>query len=164
MHLYCCGINLESGRHFDLLVVTGEGVADARVKDTLYWLMALSEDPWQASVLPRFGAWRPDLGAISVAYVSDLSMWDKIREFSCAQTARAYSPARRDWRRLFIRGMAAFVSVWESSGGRIVPGAVTPSNVVVPDADFREGACILSLTGWQSYQGPLCLVLPFLRN
>jgi hypothetical protein len=70
--LYRCGINLRNGRHFDLLLVIGEAFADAQVRDTLYWLMALSEHPSRAPVLPRFGACRPDLGALSVAYISDL--------------------------------------------------------------------------------------------
>jgi len=35
---------------------------------------------------------------------------------------------------------------------------------VVPDADFREASCILSLTGWRTYESPLSLVTPFIRN
>jgi long-chain acyl-CoA synthetase len=45
-----------------------------------------------------------------------------------------------------------------------VPGTVAPANVAVPEADFREGATILSLTGWKPYHSPLSLVQPLLRN
>lgn len=162
--LYRCGINLENGKHFDLLIGAGDAFADAQVRTTLYWLMALSEHPFPASVLPRLGACREDLQAISLAYINDLTVWEKIREYAGAQTARAYTPTRHDWRRIFVRGMSAFFAVWSSSGSRIVPGAVTPANVVAPDADFREGSCVLSLTGWSSYENPLSLVAPFIRN
>ncbi len=162
--IYRVGINLRSGKHYDLLLVVGDDFTTPQVRDTLSWHMALSEHPSMATVLPRFGACRPDLGVMSVAYVSDLTVWEKVREYAAAYTVHAYFPTRHDWRRFFVRGMAAFLAVWKSSGERIIPGAVTPENVVVPDADFREGACILSLTGWRNFEGPLCLVLPFVRN
>ncbi|HYK92243.1 MAG TPA: GNAT family N-acetyltransferase [Acidobacteriota bacterium] len=162
--LYRVGINLRNGKHLDLLLVAGDDFTTPQVRDTMYWHMALSDHPSLATVLPRFGTCRPDLGVMSVAYISDLTVWEKIREYAGAYTVRAYFPTRHDWRRFFVRGMAAFFAVWKSSGGRIIPGAVTPENVVVPDADFREGTCILSLTGWRSYEGPLSLVLPILQN
>jgi long-subunit acyl-CoA synthetase (AMP-forming)/predicted GNAT family acetyltransferase len=162
--IYRAGINLVNGKHFDLLLAVGEDFSTPQVRDTLHWHMALSDHPSQATALPRFGACRPDLGVMSVAYVSDLTVWEKIREYAGAYTVRAYFPTVNDWRRLFLRGMAAFLSVWKGSGRRIIPGVVTPENVVVPDADFREGACILSLTGWRSCEGALCLVMPFVRN
>ncbi len=162
--LYRVSINLRNGKHFDLLLVVGDDFSSDQVRDTLYWLMALSDHPSYSSMLPRFGACRPDLGVMSVAYISDLTVWEKIREYAGAQTVRSYFARRHDWRRLFVRGMSAFYTVWRASGSRIVPGAVTPANVVVPDADFREASCILSLTGWRTYESPLSLVLPFVRN
>jgi len=161
--LFRVGINLVNGKHFDLLLVVGDFAA-TQVHDTVLWLMALSQHPWHARALPRFGVCRPNLGVMSVAYINDMTVWDRIREYAGAPAANDYFPTQHDWRRLFVRGMAAFFLVWKSSGGRIIPGAVTPANVVVPDADYREGACVLSLTGWREYDGPLCLVLPLLRN
>jgi GNAT superfamily N-acetyltransferase len=161
--LFRVGINLVDGKHFDLLLVVGEFSA-TQVRNTVHWLMALSQHPWHARVLPRFGVCRPDLGVMSVAYINDMTVWDRIREYAAAPAANDYFPTQHDWRRLFVRGMAAFFLVWKSSGGRIIPGAVTPANVVVPNADYREGTCILSLTGWRAYQDPLCIVLPLLRN
>jgi long-chain acyl-CoA synthetase len=162
--LFRAGINLHDGKHYDLLLVVGGDFHAPQVRDTIYWMMALSDHPSQDSAVPRFGAYRPDLKVMSVAYVSDLTVWEKIREFAAAQTVWADAPKPLNWRRLFVRGMAAFFTAWDSSGARIVPGSVTPANVVVPDADFREGACILSLTGWKPYENPLDLILPFVRN
>jgi len=161
--LFRASVNLLNGKHFDLLLVMGEDFSEAHVRDTIYWLMALSDHPSRPSALPRFGAFRPDLRIMSVAYVSDLTVWDKIREYG-ALTMRAYVPKPLDWRRLFVRGMAAFFTLWRSSGSSILPGAITPANVVVSAADFLESSCILSLTGWKPYENPLSLILPLVRN
>jgi hypothetical protein len=60
--------------------------------------------------------------------------------------------------------MATVFTGWRNSGRRIVPGTVSPSNIVVPAPDFREGSLIQSLTGWRRYSGPHSLVRPLLRN
>jgi hypothetical protein len=60
--------------------------------------------------------------------------------------------------------MTAFFLAWEHSGRRILPGPVTPTNVAVPDADFHEGATILSLAGWRPYDGPMPIVALLRRN
>ena len=68
------------------------------------------------------------------------------------------------WRTLFVRALAAFFSAWEASGRRLVPGAVSPANVVVPGDDFREGTVLLSLAGHRPYEGPWSLVGPMVAN
>jgi long-subunit acyl-CoA synthetase (AMP-forming) len=161
--LFRVAINPGSGQHYDLLLALGQNFRNPRVRDTIYWLMALSDHPLFPSALPRFGACRPDLKVMTMAFMAELTVWDKIREFG-ASSLRTYAPRPLDWRRLFVRGMGAFYTAWRSSGSQIVPGAVTPSNVVVPAADFREGSCILSLTEWKPYGGPLDLILSFLQN
>jgi hypothetical protein len=60
--------------------------------------------------------------------------------------------------------MAVFFRAWEHSGYRIVPGAITPANVAVPDADFHEAASILSLAGWRPYDGPSAFTKLLLRS
>jgi len=45
-----------------------------------------------------------------------------------------------------------------------VPGQLSPTNVVVPEPDYRIGGTILSLGGWQDYNGPLSLVRPLIKN
>lgn len=164
LHLYRLGINLTDGKHFDLLLGIGPHLRTRAVRETVLWMTALSGHAFGAPTLPRFGAWRRDLGAIALAYVSDLTAWERIRELSRRQDVRD-GPARRwAWRKLFVRAMSTFFRAWEHSGYRIVPGAVSPVNVAVPDADFHEGTSILSLTGWKPYDGPAALALRFLRN
>jgi GNAT superfamily N-acetyltransferase len=60
--------------------------------------------------------------------------------------------------------MAAFFKGWEQSNRRIVPGPVSPANVVVPAPDFRQGGTILSLADWRPYAGPMSLVRPMVKN
>jgi long-chain acyl-CoA synthetase len=161
--LYRLGLNLDDGRHFDLLLALGPGLRTTESRDTVLWLTALSDVPFGTPVLPRFGAWRRDLGAFSLAYVSDLTAWERIRELATRRDVVRGDPVPAALRPLFVRGMAAFFHAWEQSGGRIVPGAIAPANVAVPDADFHERTHILSLAGWRSYQGPLDLIRPMVR-
>ncbi|MCM2315766.1 MAG: GNAT family N-acetyltransferase [Thermoanaerobaculia bacterium] len=164
LHIYRLGINLADGRHYDLLLVMGKALRRAAIRETVRWLTALSGHVVGAPVFPRFGVWRRDLGAMAVAYVSDLTAWERVRELSSQRDVRDAAVTAWSWRRLFVRSMTAFFRGWEQSGFRIVPGSVTPENVALPDADFHETANILSIAGWRPYAGPLSLVRPLLRS
>jgi long-chain acyl-CoA synthetase len=162
MRLYRLGINLTDGRHFDLLLGVGDALRSRGIRDTILWLTALSDHAFGAPAVSPFGAWRQDLGAISMAYVSDLTGWERIRLLSSRNEGRDTRPDGNELRKLYVRAMATYFRAWEQSGYRIVPGAVTPSNVALPDADFHETASILSLAGWRPYEDPLSLVGPML--
>ncbi len=159
---YRVAIDLRSGRHFELEVVLGD-LARPRRRETLTWLTALADRPSRSAVLPRLGACRPDLGAISFAWVRDPTVEARIGALLASEAATAGAAGRHLWRQLFVRGMAAAFALWERSGGRVV-AAAAPANVAVPEADFREGACVLSLDGWRPYGRPASLVLPLLAG
>jgi long-chain acyl-CoA synthetase len=164
LRLYRLGINMVDGRHFDLLLVTGGPLRHRGVTDTILWMASLSGHAFGTPALPRFGAWRKDLGAVTVVYVSDLTAWERIREMASRRDVHDATATRDALRKLYVRAMATFFRAWEHSGYRIVPGAVTPHNVALPDADFQEGTAILSLAGWRPYDGPLSLVRPMVRT
>lgn len=165
LHLYRLGINLLDGRHFDLLLVTGDQLRKKKaVGETVLWLTALSDQAFGPPALPRFGAWRRDLGAIAITYVNDLTAWERIRALSREADVPDDGAKQWAWQKLFVRAMAAFFRAWEQSGYRIVPGALTPANVAVPEADFHEGTMILSLAGWRAYEGPAAFVSRLYRN
>ncbi len=158
---YRLSINTRTGRHFDLQIVLPE---DAHAPDTfaiIFWFLALRGYPHGRPVLPPFGCFRPNLGAFSLRYVSDLTVWERIREIS-ARGGTAPPPGT--WRRLLATAMATVVSGWLASGRRIVPGLVAPTNVMVPEPDYREDAVLVNLTEWQPYRGPASLVRPLLKN
>jgi hypothetical protein len=146
--MYRVSINTRVGDHYDLLLVLRRDVDAASVRQ---------------SVVPRFACARSELGAFSMAYVSDLSAWERIREFGARRGAET-RPGPRDWRNLLVRALAAFFTGWRHSDRRIVPGTVTPTNVAVPGPDYRTDVTVLSLAGWQPYTGPLSLVRPMHRN
>lgn len=163
--LFRLAINLVDGPHFDLLLVTGSPLRRRKaVGDTILWLTALSDHAFGPPVLPRFGVWRRDLGAVSIAYVSHLTAWERIRDLSRESDEPAAAAQPWAWQKLYVRAMSAFFRAWEHSGYRIVPGALAPSNVAVPDADFHEGTTILSLAGWRAYDGPVPFVTLLYRN
>ncbi|MFZ2490331.1 MAG: AMP-binding protein, partial [Thermoanaerobaculia bacterium] len=164
LRLYRLGINLVDGRHFDLLLVTGPFLRKRAVKDTILWITALSGHAYGTPLFPRFGAWRKDLGATSVVYVNDLTAWERLRQLSGDYDLPHSVATRLALRKVYVRAMAAFFRAWEQSGYRVVPGAVTPANVALPEADFLERTSILSLAGWKPYEGPLSLVRPMVRS
>ena len=161
---YRVSINTDTGKHYDLQIVIPQDISQQHVLRTIYWLISIRGYPFGQPVLPKFGCWRSELGAIALAYVSDLTVWERIRAYASFRVPGAEYPPPEAWKKLFVRAMAAFFAGWRASGRRIVPGAVNPSNVVVPDPDFREGTQILSLTDWRTYESPGTLVTPLVRN
>ncbi|HPF35993.1 MAG TPA: GNAT family N-acetyltransferase [Candidatus Krumholzibacteria bacterium] len=166
--VYRMAINTTSGKHFDLLLViwdrrTMEAHA-SHLKRTIYWLIKLGAYPDDEPSIPRFGCYREDMGALSLAFVGSLNVWERIREYASDRTTAPGLAREPNWRRLYIQAFAAFFRVWLHSGRRIVPGMITPMNVSVPEPDFRTGTKVLSLTGWTESTGPLSLVRPMLRH
>jgi GNAT superfamily N-acetyltransferase len=68
------------------------------------------------------------------------------------------------WKMIFIKSFAVIFKAWQHSGKQIVPGAISPSNVTIPEMDFRESAMILSLAGWSQYKSTLSLVEPMVQD
>ncbi len=163
-HVYRVSINTSCGKHYELMVTLREDYGDQPVREALFWLMAISDHPFGPGTLPRLGCSRADLGILSVAYVNDLTVWERIREFSSART-NIFANQHPDYlHKLFTRAMAAFFAACRNSGYQILPGHLSPTNVVVPEPDYRASATILSLGGWQDYSGPLSIVRPLVKN
>jgi long-chain acyl-CoA synthetase len=161
---YRVSINTLAGKHFDLQVIIRLNVDQADIQETIYWYIMLRGYPFGTPMLPNFGCCRPELGAVSLAYVSDLTVWEKIREFSSVRGPGTSPPTRMRWHQLMVRAVAVVVKGWRNSGKRIIPGLITPNNIVVPDPDFRLGAIQNNLSGWRDYTGPLSLIRPIWRN
>jgi long-subunit acyl-CoA synthetase (AMP-forming) len=161
--MYRVSVNTNAADHYDLLLVLRRDVDAASVRQSIRWMIALHSQTLGPPVVPRFACARSDLGAFCMAWVSDLSAWERIREFGARREVEA-RPGPRDWRNLFVRALSAFFTGWLHSDRRIVPGTVVPTNVTVPGPDYRRDVTVLSLAGWQPYGGPLSLVRPMHRN
>ena len=160
--LYRLSVRTASGAHHDLLLtVRGDLDSDA-VRATTLRMIALAGHPWGPPVVPRVGSWRPDLGALSLAWVDELTLEERLRD--AAVPGRARPGEGHSLKSLVVRALAAFFTAWDRSGRLVLPGAVAPSNVAVPSEDYREGACLLSISGSKPCTGPLDLVEPMLRN
>jgi len=162
--LYRISINSTEGQHFDVLTVVGRDTDEASILETNNWLIALRGYPYGPPVVPAFGCSREELGAWSLEYTGELTVWDRIREYSGWRFKEGGVPGLPSWRTLYIRAMSAFIRGWLYSGRRIVPGDLSPMNIVVPEPDYRRGSRILSIAGWTPYTGPLSLVEPLLMN
>ncbi|MBW2734758.1 MAG: GNAT family N-acetyltransferase [Deltaproteobacteria bacterium] len=157
-------VAINTSEHYELQLVIRHKPPKHEELKTAFWAMVLSSDPFGAVVLPPFGYWRRDLRATTIGYLPDLSVWDKSRQYASAIAAGGDEPWARVWRKLFVRGIATIFSAWESSVRHIVPGCTSPTNVLAPELDFREGAVMLSLTDCSPYRQPTDLLEPILHN
>ena len=157
-------VNMKTGKHYDLqLIIQNRSSRDSFMK-MLYWYLAVGGYPIIPRVLPRTGCNFADKGALSTAYLSELSAWDRIQDFSGTQGGEEAQLKPNAWRKLFIESMAAFFRGWRNSGCRIVPGEISPSNVFIPEADYYAGANFFSITGFLPYRDTLSLIRPMVRN
>ncbi len=133
---YRVSINTKFGKHFDLQVIINDDVKYSSVMETLYWLLAISNHPYEADALPRLGCCRPELRARSLIYLGHLTMWEKIREYSERRRNSSSVANQASWRKLYVRGLTAIFKGWKISGKRIIPGAINPENMVVHYQDY----------------------------
>ncbi|MFH1964336.1 MAG: GNAT family N-acetyltransferase, partial [Acidobacteriota bacterium] len=162
-HLYRASINILNGKHLDLLIAIQPEEDQHAFRSTTHWMVALHDRPDAHPVVRQFGCYRPELRAMSMGLVNELTVWEKIRDYAEAGFVETL-PSRRQWRNLFIRGLQAFFSGWIHSDRQIVPGPVSPMNVAVHTADFRTDIRILSLVDWNRFKDPLSMIKPMIRN
>ncbi len=160
---YRVSVNTTHHRHFDLLVVLRDDMDAAAVMRTNAWMVAIGDFPRGERTLPRFGSVRGDLAAMSLEYVREATVAERIRALAGTNGGRPPA-AEHEWRKLYVRALAAFFRAWRSSDRRIVPGSIEPSNVATPDLDYHEGTLILSLAGWEPYADTQSLFGPMLRT
>lgn len=120
----------------------------------------LSDQPGGPRVLPPLGATDERTGAVTWRHLGDLTVWEKIREFAGRRAVDGPLPAPSVWRKLYVEAMSALFGAWQTSGRRILPGRISPVNVVVPDLEFRDDTFLASIDGWRPSSGPLSLVRP----
>jgi long-subunit acyl-CoA synthetase (AMP-forming)/predicted GNAT family acetyltransferase len=160
---YRLSINMKSGKHYDLHMVMSEN-PDFRPKpDTFYWLASLAGFPYGPAVGPFLGSSRPALGVLSTQYIGGLTAWDKIREFAEIHKSAGFVRPN-SWKMVFTKAFTVIFKAWHHSGYQIVPGTISPNNVVVPEIAFRQNAIIVSLTGWTSYRNTVSLVGPIVQD
>lgn len=162
--IYRVSINTKQGKHYDLQTIINDNISDERNLETILWLVAVSGYPDGPGVLPSLGCARPELQARSMEFLGDLTVWEKLRQISTLKMFGQPFPKHNILKRLYIEGLSAFVRAWRYSGHKIIPGNVNPSNVVVPEIDFRDGATILSLAGWKYFDNHSSLIRPMIDN
>ncbi|MGE5479822.1 MAG: GNAT family N-acetyltransferase [Chloroflexota bacterium] len=161
---YRISINTHAGKHYRLQAVISEDLRSAAVLESIYWLIAITGFPVGNAVMPRLGCARLDLEARSSVYNDELSVWEKIRLLSNTRELGKPFTKYSLFRKWFIGSFITIFTAWRNSGKRIVPGLVSPNNVIVPELDFKEGAMIISLAGWKKYYGTSSLIKPLIHS
>jgi len=164
VHRYRISINMKTGKHYDLNTAFFEGPTSGESLEYIYWVAAISGYPYNPKVLPRLGCCLPEWEVRSIAYVGELSVWDRIRQLSGVRVVSNDSTNLNYWRKIFIEAFSAFYRGWRNSGYQIVPGFLVPENCMVPELDFQEGAVILSLSSIIKYENTLSIVEPIYTN
>ncbi|MCD6179624.1 MAG: AMP-binding protein [Bacteroidales bacterium] len=157
-------INTSQGKHFDLHFMMSNNIKMVSSVKTVHWLSAISGYPFATLSLPAMGCYRAKYGALTSKFIGELSIWYKIREFAGIHHSLGYLNISNPWRKMFIKGLSVFYTAWMQSGYKIVPGIITPNNVVVPELDYLESATIISLAGLKNYENTLSIIRPMLEN
>jgi len=161
---YRVSINTKQGKHYDLHMVVSKEMKPEPRYESLYWLAAISGYPYGPRTLPSLGCSRLALGIRTTKYLGDLTVWDKIREYSEIDNFTAGNVKDNAWKKLFIKAFTIFFRAWHNSGKKVIPGSIAPNNVVVPNMDFRETASIMTLSGIKDFDNTISLVAPMVMN
>ncbi len=161
---YRLSINTIQGKHFELHMVVNKDVKPKPNYEGLYWLSSISGHPFGPKTLPTLGCSRLTFGIRTTKFLGELTVWDKIREYSEIDNFTSGNIAPNSWRKLFIKAFSIFFMAWQNSNQRIVPGSISPNNIVVPVMDFRETASIITLSGMTYYENTLSLVNPMVHE
>jgi long-subunit acyl-CoA synthetase (AMP-forming)/predicted GNAT family acetyltransferase len=161
---YRLSVNTNSGRHYDLCLMLHDGLSEPRGMKTIYLWAYLAGHPYGLLSLPALGCSQPLMGAMTSKYLSELSAWDKIREYAGLHYSLGYINKPNAWRKLIVKALKVFFNLWQQSDHEIIPGYIGPENVVVPELDYLETATVQSLAGWDKYESPQDLVIPMIRN
>lgn len=160
---YRLTINSANNKHYDLHLVVTRNEKQKRDEIDLYWNAFLSDYPFDLPVLSSLGISNDKYGVRSSQYQGGLRVWEKIRQMSeIHQWAGNSEPYA--WHQLFIKSFAIIFRAWKISQREIIPGAVSPLNIMVPELDFKESATIISLTGYEKYKNIEDLIVPMIKN
>jgi hypothetical protein len=161
---YRLSINTIYGKHFELHMVVSKEPEAVPNYHPLYWLSSLSGHPFDPQTLPTLGCSRLKSGIRTTKYLGELTVWEKIREYSEIDNYTAGNINSNAWRKLFIKAFSIFFITLRNSNFRIIPGSVSPNNIAVPVMDFRETASIITLSGMLEYSGPISIISPMVKE
>ncbi|MHB1686926.1 MAG: GNAT family N-acetyltransferase [Ignavibacteriaceae bacterium] len=163
-YLYRLSINKKNFNHYDFIILITPDITRKKVLETIYLMIKIAHKSSGATILPKLGNFRSTLGVVSFDFINDLTCWEKIRQLSPVNNSPHNNYYLSEWEILFKRGMSAFFTVLKNSGYQVIPGYISPSNVVVQEPYFKEGTKILSISGWRNYSRPSELIESLFNN
>ncbi len=161
---YRISINTTNGKHFDLHFVLRNDLQETSSFETTYWMASIAGHPYGTPSLPTLGCSRASMGIRTSKYINSLNVWEKIREYSEIHSLAGKLNKPNVWRNLFIKAMSVFFETLRKSGYTIIPGIISPNNVVVSEMYFQENATIITITGWEKYASPYKIFQSMLEN
>ncbi len=162
--LYRLSINTKNFKHYDLVILITPFMTRKKVLDTIYLTIKIAHSPSGSSILPQLGNFRSKQGIISFDFINDLTVWEKVRQLTSAQSSLNKKEYEIEWEILFRRGISAYFTLLKNSDYRVIPGNISPANVVVPEPYFKEGTKVISITGWKEFFNSRDLICPIINN
>ncbi|MCD6598028.1 MAG: AMP-binding protein [Bacteroidales bacterium] len=161
---YRVSINTTGGKHYDLNLMLNDKLQEPAGMEMIYLWAAISGHSYGSLSLPSLGCSQPRMGAITARHMSELTCWDKIREYAGLHYSLGHLNKPNAWKKLIIKAIKVYFKIWEQSNYQLLPGLITPENVVVPELDYLDTATIQSLTGTTKYESTLSLIQPLVWN
>ncbi|MFH1726837.1 MAG: GNAT family N-acetyltransferase [Pseudomonadota bacterium] len=159
---YRISITTAHGKHYNLQLIIMKD--HEKTKETIQWMISENAYPREKTVLPAVGAYRRELNAFSLAFVNELTTWQRIQSLSNQLIPKIDNQNVSLWENYFTRSFIALFTAWINSEFKIVPGIISPNNIIVSQQEFREDSLILSLLGWKKYKNTLSLIRPIIKN
>ncbi|HZW40632.1 MAG TPA: GNAT family N-acetyltransferase, partial [Ignavibacteriaceae bacterium] len=162
--LYRVSVNTKKQKHFDFIIFIKPDLSTKKVQDTIYLMIKIADKASGQSILPKLGNFRSDLGILSIAFINDLNVQERIRQITSTVSTLKYEENVKTLELLFKRGMAGYFKFLKDSEYSIIPGNISPYNVVVAEPFYKEGITILSITGWEDFKDYTQLFIPLYQN
>jgi long-chain acyl-CoA synthetase len=161
---YRLSINTIFGKHYELHMVVSIQIEPNPDYTQLYWLSSLSGHPFGITTLPTLGCSRLKQGIRTSKFLGEHTVWERIREYAEIDNFATGNIRENQWRKLFIKAFSVFFTTIYNSNFRIIPGNITPNNIVVPAMDFRESAKIVTLSGMRAYSSPIDVIRDMVKE
>ncbi len=149
--VYKLSISTHSNRHYELAVVLHLDLPEESIIETVLWTINIASLIHGSPVIPRFGSLSERYLVAAIRHIEDLTLWERMRAIAGTKQRGAQVPGKQQWQRMLTQAIAVYLEGWVRTGMRILPGLPSPKNVIVPEADYRTAARIVSLAGRKPY-------------
>lgn len=163
-NLYRISVNTITKQHYDLILFSKPNLNTEKTKETIYLMIKIADNTSGDDILPKLGNFRSKRSVITLAYINELTLWEKIRQTTSALENIKIEDEILRCEILFKRAMSTFFIFLKKAAFEVIPGNISPFNVFVTEPFYKEGKGILSISGWKKFKNLKQLFFPMYMN